>query len=71
MPEHDLIVVVVRFTAASAITVLALIFVRLLAAKSEIWRLVFHLAFECRILKQPSVFFLQLTGQSVSMYTYN
>lgn len=33
MPEHDLIVVVVRFTAASAITVFALIFVRLSTAK--------------------------------------
>ena len=67
MREHDLIIVVVRFTAASAITVLALIFVRLSAAKTEIWRLVFHWALACRIIKQQPVF-LQLTGQSVSMY---
>lgn len=57
MPERDLILVVVSFTAASAITVLALIFVGLSTAKSEIWRLVFHWAFECRIIKQQPVFF--------------
>lgn len=35
MPERDLIVVVVRFTAASAITVLALIFVGLSTANQK------------------------------------